>query len=84
MAKKITNVETVGNIEENITVEKPVSKRYKTEKCKVLAYNKQTKELDINFKGYGIRLKNINNIQSDFVTIKYYGEIGKPNFSCEL
>lgn len=84
MAKKITNVETTENIEENIAVEKTVIKRYKTEKCKVLSYNEKTKELDIDFKGYGIRLNNINNIQSDFVAIKYYGEIGKPNFSCEL
>ena len=28
--------------------------KYKTAKCKVLAYNSYTKELDIEFKGYGI------------------------------
>lgn len=88
MAKKISNIEEAENIEENkeekIIVEKPTSKRYKTEKCKVLSYNDKSKELDIDFKGYGIRLNNINNIQSDFVTVKYYGEIGKSTFSCEL
>ncbi len=84
MAKELTNIETIENVEENITVKKSVSKRYKTERCKVLSYNEKTKELDISFKGYGIRLNNIDNIEADFVTIKYYGEIGKPNFSCEL
>jgi len=84
MAKKLTNMETIENLKENIEVEKTVTKRYKTEKCKVLSYNEKTKELDIDFKGYGIRLNNINNIESNFVTVKYYGEIGKPNFSCEL
>ncbi len=39
------------------------------------------KKLDIDFNGYGIRLNNINNIESDFVTVKYYGEIEKANFS---
>lgn len=84
MAKKLTNTKTTKNVEEDIIVEKTVSKRYKTEKCKVLSYDKKTKELDIDFKGYGIRLNNINKIESDFVTVKYYGEIGKPNFLCEL
>ena len=39
---------------------------------------------DIDFKGYGIRLNNAEVINSDYVDIKYIGEIGKPNFSCEL
>ena len=50
----------------------------------MLAYNTRTKELDIDFKGYGIRLNNAEIINSDYVDIKYIGEIGKPNFSCEL
>lgn len=75
MAKKET---------ENITKEITVTKKYKTEKCKVLSYNPTTKELDIEFKGYGIRLNNIENISSDTILVKYYGEIGKPNFSCLL
>ena len=58
--------------------------KYKAEKCKVLAYNSNTLELDIEFKGYGIRLSNISDITSDMVLIKYYGEIGKANFSCGL
>jgi len=57
---------------------------YKTERCKVLLYNKLTKELDINFMGYGIRISHAEHIDSDYVTIKYLGEIGKPNFVCEL
>lgn len=77
------NIELQENFEENHITQKN-NKKYKTEKCKVLSYNRTTKELDINFKGYGIRLNNIGIIESDFITIKYYGEIGKPNFSCKL
>lgn len=61
----------------------PVEK-FKTEKCKVLYYNKNTKELDIDFMGYGIRLYDINKDVSDTTTIKYHGEIGTPNFEYRL
>lgn len=61
-----------------------VEEKYKTEKCKVLSYNQKTKELDFDFKGYGVRLNNVDDIESDFVIVKYVGEIGKANFSCRL
>ena len=40
--------------------------------------------MDIDFKGYGIRFNNVDDVNSDFVSVKYRGEIGKPNFSCKL
>lgn len=61
----------------------PVEK-FKTEKCKVLSYNKNTKELDVNFSGCGIRLHNVSKQIGDYVNIRYRGEIGKPNFECKL
>ena len=70
--------------ETKTSIVKTEIKKHKTIKCKVLAYNPRTKELDIDFKGYGIRLNNAEIINSDYVDIKYIGEIGKPNFSCEL
>lgn len=61
----------------------PVEK-FKTEKCKVLLYNKIAKELDVSFSGYGIRLHNVNKNIGDFVNIKYRGEIGTSNFEYRL
>ena len=85
MARKVNeNIVVTENVAEIETTTKIATEKYKTEKCKVLSYNKKTKELDIDFKGYGIRLNNVRNINSDYVDIKYIGEIGKPNFSCEL
>ena len=85
MARKTSeNIAVTENAEEIETTTKTVTEKYKTEKCKVLSYNNKTKELDIDFKGYGIRLNNAEIINSDYVDIKYIGEIGKPNFSCEL
>ena len=85
MARKTSeNIVVTENVEEIETTTRNVNEKYKTEKCKVLSYNKKTKELDIDFKGYGIRLNNVRNINSDYVDIKYIGEIGKSNFSCRL
>ena len=85
MSRKINqNFEVVENAETKTSIVATEIKKHKTIKCKVLSYNKKTKELDIDFKGYGIRLNNVRNINSDYVDIKYIGEIGKPNFSCEL
>ena len=85
MARKVNeNIVVTENVEEIETTTKIETEKYKTEKCKVLSYNKKTKELDIDFKGYGIRLNNVRNINSDSVDIKYIGEIGKSNFSCRL
>lgn len=62
-----------------MTVEK-----YKTKKCNVLSYNADTKELDIDFSGYGIRLYNVSENIGASVNIKYRGEIGTSNFICRL
>ena len=85
MARKANeNIVVTENVEEIETTTKIETEKYKTEKCKVLSYNKKTKELDIDFKGYGIRFNNVDDVNSDFVSVKYRGEIGKPNFSCKL
>ena len=42
----------------NLEISLTKNKKYKTEKCRILSYNKATKELDIDFHGYGIRIKN--------------------------
>ena len=55
------------------------------EQCKVLLYNEETKELDIDFRGFGIRLSAViavKPIKSDYVFIQYIGEIGKADFRC--
>ena len=40
------------------------------------------KELDIDFKGFGIRLSAVKPVKSDYVFIQYTGEIGKADFRC--
>lgn len=85
MARKKNEAIVTENIssEPSSKIEISVNK-YKTEKCKVLSYNEKTKELDIEFKGYGIRLNDIDSINEDSVLIKYRGEIGEPDFSYKL
>lgn len=57
----------------------------KIENCKVLAFDPKEKTLDIDFKGYGIRLCNVENIENkEYIEVKYYGEIGNRNFKVEL
>lgn len=80
--KKNDNMECIENSQDN--TETVSNKKYKTEKCPILSYNKATKELDVNFHGYGIRIKNANDTDSGFISLKYSGEIGKQNFSCKL
>ena len=86
MTKKVN--ENMDNNKTNVSVEDNKLPKYKTEKCRVLSYNSKTKELDVDFKGYGIRLnnvlKNVKNVDSNYVYIKYIGEIGNPDFSCKL
>ena len=52
--------------------------------CKVIHYNKRNKTLDIMFDRYGIRIKNVKEFEGACVTVKYKGEIGKPNFEVFL
>lgn len=88
--KKIENVDVTDDVIESViednrnTEIKATTSKYKTESCKILAYNSKTKELDISFKNYGIRLNGVDNVDGDNVVVKYKGEIGKPNFEYKL
>lgn len=55
---------------------------FKEKECKVIRYDNYTKSLDINFDGYGIRIRNVDSSYNNnsIVKVKYKGEIGKPNF----
>ncbi len=57
---------------------------FKNKECSVIQYNENLKILDVNFDGYGIRIKDVPNVGGSTVTIKYRGEIGKPNFCCKM
>lgn len=76
-----------NNIMEPVTEpipKKPKNREFKEKECKVLFYNKRTKTLDVLFDNYGIRLKDVKCFTGDTVTVKYYGEIGQPNFKYKL
>ena len=60
------------------------AEKYKTLKCKVLSYDKNTKELDVDFNGYGVRLHNVSKNIEDYVVVKYKIEIGKTDFICKV
>lgn len=57
---------------------------FKEKECDVIACNKKEKTLDVNFDGFGIRIKNVDGFIGDKALIKYKGEIGKPNFIYKL
>lgn len=61
----------------------PVEK-LKTMKCKVLNYDRNTQKLDVDFSGYGIRINDVSKDVGEYVTIRYRGEIGSPNFQYRL
>ena len=67
--------------EEKTKITKP---SYKYQDCKVIDYNSTNKTLDVLFKGYGIRLENIENFIGDIAKIKYLSEIGKSDFTYGL
>lgn len=77
-------MEEVISDTKDILPKKPKKNIFKTKKCKVISYNKATKNLDIDFDGYGIRIHNIQDFEGDFVEIKYKGNIGKENFVYKL
>ena len=85
----VTPMEETEKKEEVLLPKKPKNNfmkiEYKTKKCNVIFYNRNTKNLDIKFDKYGIRIKNVNDFNEDnYVEIKYKGEIGKPNFEYKL
>lgn len=57
---------------------------WKEKECRVVGYNMRRKALDVLFDEYGIRIKDADPVNSDFVVLKYKGEIGKPNFEYKL
>lgn len=57
---------------------------FKTLRCKVLSYDRQNKNLDIDFVGYGVRIKNVTSFNGDYASVRYKGEIGDPGFICLL
>ena len=57
---------------------------FKTKECKVISYNEKTLELIFTFKGVNIRFTGIKNFSGNTVSVKYKGEIGKPNFEIKL
>lgn len=60
------------------------SNAFKEKECKVISYNEKSKSLDVNFEGFGIRIKNVNHFEGQTVVIKYKGEIGKSNFEYKI
>lgn len=80
--------ETKGVLEEiteEVLPRKPKrTNGFKIKKCRVLSYNKTTKDLDILFDQYGIRIHDAVDPQDDMVEIKYKGTIGKPNFAYKM
>lgn len=87
MAQKKNNEilipDTKAHVKTSSTLKKEVDK-FKTEKCKVLLYDKKTKDLDILFKGYGLRISNVEINDCEYINVKYCGVIGTPNFTCKL
>ncbi|MDE6491550.1 MAG: hypothetical protein K2L37_00155, partial [Lactobacillus sp.] len=69
---------TVERNEEEAPTDIPKKQRgnFKTMECKVISYNEKLKTLDVNFSGYGIRIKDVPNFYGDTVTIRYKGDIG--------
>lgn len=75
------------NKEKNTKLRSRKSKdEFKEKECEIINYNKYTKTLDIRFNDYGIRLKDVNAFLNNngIVTVKYKGEIGKPNFTVKV
>lgn len=84
--RKTQNINVEGESVSKESRQLKANEKFKTEKCRVSSYNKTTKELDIDFFGYGIRICNVDvDFEvSDTIEVKYRGEIGKPNFICRL
>lgn len=57
---------------------------FKEKSCKVISYNPRNNTLDVNFDGYGIRVKNVKDFAGSVATLKYKGEIGRSNFEYKL
>lgn len=82
----VTEVETKDDMseKESFTTSLPKKQKEKEEKCKVIRYNPKEKTLDVMFKGYGIRIYNVESFHGETATVKYKGEIGTKDFSYKL
>lgn len=79
------NKNPVDTVSETTSIrQRKTTNEYKEKECPILSFNKKTSCLDIQFDTYGIRLKNNQNVSGDKITVKYKGEIGKPNFKIKL
>lgn len=56
---------------------------HKIKECNVIGYISNKNLLLVDFDGFGISFKS-DVIPNKTVKVKYIGEIGKKNFSCEL
>lgn len=60
---------------------------FKEKECRIINYNIRCKILDIDFDGYGIRIKNVENAEinkTNTISVKYRSEIGQPDFEIKL
>ena len=69
---------------EEKVIQKDNNYLFKTKECKVIYYNPKNQNLDIDFDGYGIRVKNITNFIGNTVTVKYKSEIGNADFEFRI
>lgn len=76
--------ELTDEIITEIIPKKPRKDVFKTKECKVISYNRNTKNLDICFDGNGIRIHDVQDFNGDIVKLKYKGDIGKSNFLYKL
>lgn len=71
-------------IDNEITRPKRQRNIFRTKTCRVIEYNSITKNLDVDFDGFGVRIPNAENVDGATVTVRYKGTIGKPDFICKL
>lgn len=70
----------------NSEVIPPKRKRnvFRTKNCRVIEYNPVTKNLDVDFDGFGVRISGVEKIEGTTVDVRYKGKIGSPDFICKL
>ena len=57
---------------ENLPKVQPRKKNsFKEKECKVIAYDKYAKTLDVKFDKYGIRFKDVENFSGNIAIVKY-------------
>lgn len=84
VTEKTVTADDINHEKEFKTRSKKIKDEFHEKECKVLRYDKYAKTLDIMFDNYGIRIKNMETFDGVYITIRYKGEIGKPNFKILL